>query len=84
MAISPAQMKAARKLLGWSQDGLAGECGVSSATISKYETQGETTGTLDLTVARRMLSDAGIEFRDREEPTVRLRIVRATWDPPPE
>ena len=37
MAISPAQCRAARALLGWSQDELAQESKVAKATIANFE-----------------------------------------------
>ena len=55
------QITAARNLLGWSQDELAGRAGVSRGTISQFETG-----------ARRPSDGAGIEFNDV---TVRLRGV---------
>jgi transcriptional regulator with XRE-family HTH domain len=73
MTITGAQVKAARKLLGWSQERLAAETVVSRATIAKFEQGKQKPPMLDLSVVRRMLSDAGIEFDDEEETGVRLR-----------
>ena len=63
--ISIRQIKAARSLLGWSQDDLAEKSGVSKPTIGMLESQdGETVGgraeTGDALVAA--LEKAGIEF----------------------
>ena len=63
--ISIRQIKAARSLLGWSQDDLAEKSGVSKPTIGRLESQdGETVGgraeTGDALVAA--LEKAGIEF----------------------
>jgi transcriptional regulator with XRE-family HTH domain len=63
--ISIRQIKAARSLLGWSQDDLAERSGVSKPTIGRLESQdGETLGgrqeTGETLVAA--LEKAGIEF----------------------
>jgi transcriptional regulator with XRE-family HTH domain len=76
MAITGGQVAAARKLLGWSQETLAAETGVSRATIAKFEQGKQTPPMLDLSVVRRMLSDAGIEFDDEEQAGVRLRKLK--------
>jgi transcriptional regulator with XRE-family HTH domain len=70
--ITAVQIRAARELIKWSQSKLAAETGVSLASIAKFEAGGERPSMLDLSVVRRMLSDAGIEFVEGE-PGVRLR-----------
>ncbi|MFC3074277.1 PAS domain-containing protein [Shinella pollutisoli] len=40
-ALRPQQLRAARVILGWSAEQLAQEAGVSTATIRRYETDGE-------------------------------------------
>jgi transcriptional regulator with XRE-family HTH domain len=72
MNITGAQVKAARLLLGWSQPKLAAETGVTAATIAKFEEGKQRPAMLDVSVVRRMLCDAGIEFVDGE-PDVKLR-----------
>jgi transcriptional regulator with XRE-family HTH domain len=72
MAITGAQVKAARLLLGWSQTKLATETGVIAATITRFEESKQQPPMLDVSVVRRMLVDAGIEFVDGE-PGVKLR-----------
>jgi transcriptional regulator with XRE-family HTH domain len=62
MTITGAQVKAARLLLGWSQAKLAAETGVTAATIAKFEEGKQRPPMLDVSVVRRMLNDAGIEF----------------------
>ena len=71
MTITGAQVAAARKLLGWSQERLAAEIGVSRTTIAKFEQGKQAPPMLDLSVVRRMLSDAGTE--STEKTGVRLR-----------
>lgn len=63
MSITPNQIRAARRLLGWSQDHLAGLLGVSDATVSAFE-RGARPGGLDAAKARRLLERSGIEFLD--------------------
>jgi transcriptional regulator with XRE-family HTH domain len=72
MTITDAQVKAACLRLGWSQPKLAAETGVTAATIAKFEEGKQRPPMLDVSVVRRMLSDAGIEFVDGD-PGVRLR-----------
>jgi transcriptional regulator with XRE-family HTH domain len=75
MPITGAQVKAARRLLGWSQSKLAAETGVSAPTIAKFEEGKQRPTMLDLSVVRRMLNDAGVEFTDEEETGVRLKSL---------
>ena len=63
--ISIRQIKAARSLLGWSQDDLAEKSGVSKPTIGRLESQGgETVGGREETGAALVaaLEKAGVEF----------------------
>jgi transcriptional regulator with XRE-family HTH domain len=65
LKISIRQIKAARSLLGWSQDDLAEKSGVSKPTIGRLESQdGETVGgraeTGDALIAA--LEKGGVEF----------------------
>jgi transcriptional regulator with XRE-family HTH domain len=73
MAITSAQVKAARLLLGWSQSKLAAETGVSSATITKFEAGNQNLPMLDLSVVQRILTDAGIEFTQETATGVKRR-----------
>jgi len=75
--ISIAQIKAARALLGWSQQDLASHSGVSIPTVRRLEAEGgqlggrATTGVLLIST----LESAGVIFIDEngEGPGVRLR-----------
>jgi len=76
-AISVRQVKAARALLGWSQDDLAQNSGVSKPTIARLET-GQ--GTLGGYVATRQkviaaMAKAGVIFIEQngDGPGVRLK-----------
>jgi len=70
MTITPKQMRAARRLLGWSQDHLAGLLGVSDAAISAFERSARSgSGVGD--GARALFERAGVEF-DASGEDVRL------------
>jgi predicted transcriptional regulator len=71
--ITGQQIKAARKLLGWSRDRLAPRAGVSRTVIWKLEDGGFTTTLTEQVYAiRAALEAAGVEFTGGE-PGVRLR-----------
>jgi transcriptional regulator with XRE-family HTH domain len=84
MTITGAQVKAARELIKWSQSKLAAETGVSVASIVKFEDGGQRPSMLDLSVVKRMLKDAGVEFTSGGQPGVRLKsgVGRAGKAPP--
>ncbi|HLW89755.1 MAG TPA: helix-turn-helix transcriptional regulator [Roseiarcus sp.] len=69
------QIKAARKLLGWSQEHLAGHVGVSKATIGSIKKGGRRLSALDNTLMRRALEAAGVEFTNGGEPGVRMKAA---------
>jgi predicted transcriptional regulator len=73
--LSIAQIKAARALLGWSQDELAKRSGVSQPTIARLEAAGGELGGRAETgeKIRRALEKAGIEFTNGGTPGVRLK-----------
>jgi transcriptional regulator with XRE-family HTH domain len=62
MTISPAQVKAARRLLGWSQDVLGGKVGLSKTSVALFEKGGRRPAALNVTVIRKVLESAGVEF----------------------
>jgi transcriptional regulator with XRE-family HTH domain len=74
--ILPAQLRAARALVGWSREALAKASGVPAPTIRDFEL--EKTDPKQGTVQkwRRALEQAGVEFQEATEtsgPGVRLR-----------
>src|SRR5271170_4265531 len=73
MTITPEQVKAARRLIGWSQEDLAGHVGVSETTIGEFETDGRLRLKLSLAALRAALESAGIEFTYGGEPGVKLK-----------
>jgi transcriptional regulator with XRE-family HTH domain len=76
--ITGRQLKAARALAGWEQTDLAEKSGVAISTIRRMESfdgeVGSRTSTLSL--VKRALERAGIEFLDDDRPGVRMRAVQ--------
>jgi len=64
MEITPAQCRAARGLLGWSQSELASSSKVGLMTIKRFEAGSGTTRPLTLSVIRQTLELNGIVFID--------------------
>jgi transcriptional regulator with XRE-family HTH domain len=84
--ITPAESKAARKLLGWSQHDLATKLLIGQNSISAFERRERLSPMLDFAKLRAIFEAAGIEFTNGAEPEVKLKAkptaTRATWDPP--
>ena len=76
----PAQLRAARGLLGWSQSQLAEASGVGLSTIRRMEgSDGPLRGTAEnVWKVQQALEDAGVIFiyADEEGPGVRLKADR--------
>jgi transcriptional regulator with XRE-family HTH domain len=73
MTLSPAQCRAARALLAWSQEELVRHAKITKKTIADFE-RGATTPrsqTLDQILAA--FEAAGIEFLNGNQPGVRLK-----------
>lgn len=60
--ITPAQCRAARALLDWSQQQLADAARVGNATIRNFEGGKSSPQNATLTVLRTALESAGVEF----------------------
>ncbi|MGH6883089.1 helix-turn-helix domain-containing protein [Hypericibacter sp.] len=75
MALSPSQCRAARGLLGWSQDDLADASKVSRATIANFEREATSPYASSLDQLQKTLERAGAIFIEEngEGPGVRLR-----------
>jgi hypothetical protein len=79
MALTSAQIRAARALIRWSAEDLSRHSSVSLRTIRRAElAEGETnmTAANDLSL-RRALESAGVEFTNGDRPGVRLARVAA-------
>lgn len=74
MKLSPAQCRAARALLNWSQDQLEASSKVARKTIADFEREARQPYDRTLAAVRAALEGAGVEFIDNGSgPGVRLR-----------
>jgi hypothetical protein len=62
MIITPAQVREARKLLGWIVPGLAAQCAIDPKDLEAFEREKRRMSVLDLSVIQRALERAGVEF----------------------
>jgi transcriptional regulator with XRE-family HTH domain len=76
--ITGEQVKAARKLLGWSQLTLALEARVDQSTVTKFEAGKSRPSVLSVSTIKRTLEGAGVEFPEGE--SVRMRKLNASND----
>ena len=78
IVISGRHIRAARALLGWTQQELSRKARVALGTVKRMEgfdgAVGARTDTLRRTVA--IFEKAGVEFLDDDRPGVRLRVTR--------
>lgn len=65
--ITGLQIRAARALLGWSQQDLADKAVLSETAVLKLETERADTRTSTIIKVRKALEDAGIEFIERAD-----------------
>jgi transcriptional regulator with XRE-family HTH domain len=73
MSFTPAQCRAARALLDWSQSDLASASKVATKTIVNFERQDRNPYARTLDDIRAALEAAGVEFTNGERPGVRLK-----------
>ena len=73
--VTPEQVKAARKLLGWTRVRLAARANTGEGAIRRYEDGGGIAATLYLAAIRAALEAAGVIFvaENGDGPGVRLR-----------
>jgi transcriptional regulator with XRE-family HTH domain len=74
--LTPAQLRAARGLLGWTLDDLAKAAGVHKNSISAFETDSSDPKRSTLLALERALTKAGVVLIERDKdggPGVRLR-----------
>ncbi len=71
--ITPAQARAARALLGWSQDQLVAVSGVPKRTVARLELGDGDPQRRTLAAIRTALEQAGVVFTNGDEPGVKLR-----------
>ena len=76
MVLTPAQLRAARALLGWSREDLAAHSGVGVNTTKDFEINDSNPKLETVRKWKRALEQAGVVFLDETEtegPGVRLR-----------
>jgi transcriptional regulator with XRE-family HTH domain len=74
--LTPAQLRAARALLGWSREDLAAKSGVGAETVKNFELRGSDPKLGTVQKWRRALELAGVLFIDPDDENgsgVRLR-----------
>lgn len=71
--MTPAQCRAARGLLKWSQEGLANAAEVGIVSVRQFENENTEPRRATLAAIRRALEAAGVEFTNGDAPGVRLR-----------
>jgi transcriptional regulator with XRE-family HTH domain len=77
--LTPAQLRAARALVGWSRERLGEEAGVAAETVKRFEFWGSNPKLGTVNKWRRALEAAGVDFIDTDAksfeggPGVRLR-----------
>jgi hypothetical protein len=69
---TPEQCRAARGLLGWSQQRLADQARVGLLTVHQLEAGISQPRRATLEVIQRAFEDAGVEFTDGDQPGVRF------------
>jgi transcriptional regulator with XRE-family HTH domain len=74
--MTPAQSRAGRALINWSQPELAAASGVSVSTIRDFETSKRSPIGNNLAAMQRALEAAGVEFTNGGEPGVKLRKAK--------
>jgi transcriptional regulator with XRE-family HTH domain len=76
MTFSPAQCRAARNLLNWTQEHLASHSKLTEKTIADFERGATKPHPRTLTRIAQAFEAAGIEFLNGDAPGVRLRDPR--------
>ena len=74
--MTPAQCRAARILLGWSQEHLADVAGLSTSAVRDFENQKRVPQPMTVGLMRHALQRAGVEFTDGEMPDVQRASAR--------
>ncbi|MFP4003121.1 MAG: helix-turn-helix domain-containing protein [Alphaproteobacteria bacterium] len=71
--ITPAQCRAARGLLKWTQTELAAAAGVAWSTVRDFEAERRKPIRRNMEAITGALEAAGVEFTNGDEPGVKLR-----------
>jgi transcriptional regulator with XRE-family HTH domain len=80
--MTPAQCRAARGLLDWTQDDLAAKSRASVVTVRNFENEKSTPQTGTMVLLEQAFAEAGVEFIDENGggPGVRLKAERITFE----
>jgi transcriptional regulator with XRE-family HTH domain len=78
--ITPAQCRAARGLLDWSQQDLAARAGIGIVTVRQFEAAVHQPRRATLEVVKRAFEAAGIEFIDANNGGAGVRLADAHAD----
>jgi transcriptional regulator with XRE-family HTH domain len=79
--MNPAQCRAARGLLDWTQTKLADAAGIAPSTVLRFEQIRMAVSAQKVQAMQRALEAAGIEFTNGNEPGVKLRKGGPRGDP---
>jgi transcriptional regulator with XRE-family HTH domain len=71
--MTPAQCRAARGLLNWSQTALAEAAALSRSTVADFELESREISADSVGRMQKALEKAGVEFTNGKRPGVRLR-----------
>jgi ribosome-binding protein aMBF1 (putative translation factor) len=71
LTVTPAQCKAARRLLGWSVDNLAHKVRLSELDIARFESGKPTMSFIGTAIIRRAFEIAGLAFDEDGRPRLR-------------
>jgi transcriptional regulator with XRE-family HTH domain len=77
LMITPGQCRAARALIGWSQQELAGQAGVGVMTVHQLEKDGSQSRRATLDVVQRALELAGVQFIEENGGGAGVRLRKA-------
>jgi transcriptional regulator with XRE-family HTH domain len=75
--ITGEQIRAARKLLGWSRDRLAPRAGLPINRLGNYELGRRILPLDEVEALKGALEAAGVEFTNGDEPGVKLKATKA-------
>jgi transcriptional regulator with XRE-family HTH domain len=73
MLITPAQCRAGRALIDWTQPDLAKASGLGLSTVVDFERERRRVSEDAVSAIRRALEHSGVEFTNGKRPGVRLR-----------
>jgi predicted transcriptional regulator len=74
--LTPAQIRAARAMLDWTQRELAERAGISKTGLNNIERGSADPKASTLTAIWRAIEDAGVEFTNGDEPGVKLKATQ--------